>query len=372
MKNEALEKFTQEKRSELIASIAYSAVEKLFASTKDASEKDSGGFKVVVSTADQDRQGEVVDQKGWDLTFYKANPIVLWGHDYQSLPIGMCTSIEVKDGKLVAEGKFAPADANPFAQQVRKLYDLGMINTTSVGFIPKEFSGEKEGVISKSELLEFSFVPVPANPYALRVNQIIELGIDVAMLKTKGLQVLEVKEVEVKEKEVVPVEEKGEVADKLEEIRQFKYIKYRPVCDTLDAFCSVYFSENTPTDDFGKLLGETADILKMIATSGGTETEEKTIKEQTEKLLAGSKSVGADIKSALELIMKHTHIALGHQAEGKKDSVGEVVETGSKSSEASKKEINAFVDSRELLRSIDRSVEAVLKRFNEAARSQQK
>lgn len=183
-----LKKLTEETKIALIKSITSDSCTDLIAKTKSSNDGDSGSFRVIISTADVDRQGESVDQTGWDLSFYKSNPIVLWAHDYGSLPIGMCTKIEVDAGKLIAEGKFAPEEANPFAQKVRKLYDLGMINTTSVGFIPKEFNMEKDGVISKSELLEFSFVPVPANPFALRLDQIKELGLDLEMLKTKGME----------------------------------------------------------------------------------------------------------------------------------------------------------------------------------------
>lgn len=151
-----------------------------------AAGEDSGTFEVVISTADQDRGGDVVDQNGWDLTFFKMNPVVLWAHDYYALPIGACDSIEVKDGKLVAIGKFAPAEANPFAQQVRKLYDLKIVRTTSVGFIPLEIDGQN---IKKSELLEFSFVPVPMNPHALSLRQVKEMAIDMDMLKMKGLEI---------------------------------------------------------------------------------------------------------------------------------------------------------------------------------------
>lgn len=151
--------------------------------TKETS--DSGSFEVVISTADLDRQGESIDQNGWDLTNYKTNPVVLWGHDYWSLPIGVADEIDVRDGKLVAKGRFAPAEANPFAQQVRRLYDLKIVRATSVGFIVKE---AQDKVITKAELLEFSFVPVPANPFSLSLMQVQKFGIDVAMLATKGLK----------------------------------------------------------------------------------------------------------------------------------------------------------------------------------------
>ncbi len=144
---------------------------------------DAGMFEVVISTADQDRQGEVIDQSGWDFTNYKNNPIVLWGHNYFDLPIGITDDIYTNDkGQTVAKGRFAPEDANPFAQQVRKLYDAKIVRTTSVGFIAREMEGN---VITKAELLEFSFVPVPANPMALSLAK--EFNLDAGELMTKGL-----------------------------------------------------------------------------------------------------------------------------------------------------------------------------------------
>ena len=155
---------------------------------KDAIEKtkaatDSGTFEVIISTADQDRQGEVIDQSGWDFTNYKNNPVVLWGHNYCELPIGVTDEIFTNDkGQTIAKGRFAPEEANPFAQQVRRLYDAKIVKTTSVGFIAREMEGN---VITKAELLEFSFVPVPANPMALSLAK--ELNLNASELMTKGL-----------------------------------------------------------------------------------------------------------------------------------------------------------------------------------------
>lgn len=395
--NETLKKLSEDTRTALISSIASKAVADLIASTKSAGSEDSGTFKVIVSTADVDRQGDSVNQAGWDLSFFKMNPVVLWAHDYAALPIGVCTSIEVKDGKLIAEGKFAPSDANPFAQQVRRLYDLGMVNTTSVGFIPKEFDNKKDGVISKSELLEFSFVPVPANAYALRLDQVKKLNIDIGMLVSKGINIKEDENAPViepkKEEEAAPAaaateeakpadqvtpapeEQKGVVAERLEEIKKMKWIKYRSVMDAFDAFVSVYFAEGTPTEDFGKLLLELAEILKSIAGSDGSEETEKGIDEKIAKILGGHASIREEYQKNIESIkslIDHTplhHFALGDvtSTAGDKNGKGEAVKQRSTNLE-SLKEVTNFVDAREVLRKIDFGVELVLEAFNKAAR----
>jgi hypothetical protein len=177
---------------------------------------ENGSFDVIISTEDTDRSGEIVKQNGWELANYKNNPIVLWGHDYYSLPIGVCTEtyITEKNGvpALGARGVFLSAEINPFAQQVRKLYEFGIGKgggvgcTTSVGFIPKEFDENARNTITKAELLEFSFVPIPANQgvgpaegRALTFEEARELKLDTAILIKKGLEFATVEEVEKKE-----------------------------------------------------------------------------------------------------------------------------------------------------------------------------
>lgn len=348
--NESLKQLSEETKKQLLDSIASKDYADFLINVKSDKAEDSGSFSVVISTSDVDRQGDIVKQDGWDLSFYKMNPIVLWAHDYSMLPIGIATSIDIKDGKLIAEGKFAPAEANPFAQQVRKLYDLGMINTTSVGFIPKEYDGQKSSkLISKAELLEFSFVPVPANPYALRLNQIKELGIDTEMLKTKGVEIKEVSEPVAN-----PVVEKGEVADELEERKNTKWMKYRPVYDLMDALACAYFDESTPAEDFSKLVGEAADILKAIASS--PETDQKAAIENIRK-------------TSSPLIIIASHVALGILAEGKQNNKEIVVVNERSNNSKALLEVNDFVGTRELLRSIDNSVGKVLENFNRSARN---
>ena len=177
---------------------------------------DNGTFDVIISTESTDRSGEIVKQNGWELQNYKNNPIVLWGHDYYSLPIGVCTEtyLTEKNGvpALAARGMFLSADINPFAQQVRKLYEFGIGKgegvgcTTSVGFIPKEFDENARNTITKAELLEFSFVPIPAQQdvgpaqgRALTFAEARELNLDTRALIKKGLEFVEEKKEEEKE-----------------------------------------------------------------------------------------------------------------------------------------------------------------------------
>lgn len=138
-------------------------------------DKETGAFDVIASTGDVDRDREVIDPKGWELGNYLKNPVILWAHNYGELPIGVAETIEHTENGLVIKGRFASEEANPKAQQVKRLYEEGIQKAVSVGFIPLERDPEDESTITKAELLELSFVPVPANPNAL------------ALAKAKGI-----------------------------------------------------------------------------------------------------------------------------------------------------------------------------------------
>jgi hypothetical protein len=176
-------------------------------------QQDNGTFDVIISTEDLDRTGEIVRQDGWDMGNYKNNPTVLWGHDYYAMPIGACletyTTTTFRGVPATgARGIFLSADINPFAQQIRKLYDFGLKQgagvgtTTSVGFIPKGFDPNNNTIIVQAELLEFSFVPVPANQGVgpaqarrLTSEEIVSLGLDVQGLRVKGItDIFEIKD----------------------------------------------------------------------------------------------------------------------------------------------------------------------------------
>ena len=97
-----------------------------------AGDEDSGTFKVIITSEVVDRDGEIIRLNGWNFDNFNKNPVVLRGHKYWDLPIAKATSLTIADGKVISTGIFAPADANPMGQQVRKLYEGGFINAVSV------------------------------------------------------------------------------------------------------------------------------------------------------------------------------------------------------------------------------------------------
>jgi uncharacterized protein len=131
-----------------------------------------------VSTDGVDRMGDVVEQEGWVLDGYKANPVVLWNHNYDQPPIGKCVDITIASGRMKAVTKFADT---AFGREVYNLYRGGFMSAFSVGFRPLEWEPIKSGRgmrYLKSELLEYSCVPVPANNEAtLALRQAIQRGL---------------------------------------------------------------------------------------------------------------------------------------------------------------------------------------------------
>jgi hypothetical protein len=191
-----MKKLTTDVVAEIVSRLAAPEVKELIEATKAADA--SGTFEVVITTENLDRYQEVIKLDGWELEHYRNNPVVLWGHDHNRI-IGVATSIDIVDGKMVAKGKFAPSEE---AQEKRRLYDLGFLRATSVGFIEKEREGN---LITKAELLEFSFVSVPANPYALSLA--MKSGVSVNEMVTKGILTIEEKEEEPETQETEPITE---------------------------------------------------------------------------------------------------------------------------------------------------------------------
>jgi hypothetical protein len=176
MNEEALKIFSADLAKELKAKLqgqeTADFIDKVKASGDDRT------FEVVMSTADEDRQGDSLDQSTWDFKYYDLNPVVLWAHNYSSFPIGIITDIEIQGEKTVATGKFAPEGVNPDADMACALYQLKILRAVSPGYIQND-DGTRE-------LLEMSFCPVPAGRNALSMRQVHTLGLSTRELITKG------------------------------------------------------------------------------------------------------------------------------------------------------------------------------------------
>lgn len=135
-----------------------------------------------VSTYEWDRTLEKFSPGAWDLTNYKKNPIVLWGHDGSQPPIGRAVDIKEDENGLSAVTEFDTKSER--GAEIFGLYERGFLNAFSVGFIPKNHLMEHvpeqntKGVVwTEAELLEYSAVSIPANPGAVIGRDLAELAI---------------------------------------------------------------------------------------------------------------------------------------------------------------------------------------------------
>lgn len=128
----------------------------------------------VVSTDAIARDGAIIDQGGWDLAHYLRNPVVLWAHDDRSLPIGRTLETQRTDHELIQVHEFA---THPRAEEAWGAIRDGYVHATSVRWMPGETEvrvvGEGKAkrsvlVFTKGhQLLETSYVPIPADPGAI-------------------------------------------------------------------------------------------------------------------------------------------------------------------------------------------------------------
>ena len=137
----------------------------------DVKAGESGGLlEIAASVESEDRAGDLVVARGWDLDAYMRNPVVLWAHQHLLPPIARSISTRVEGDSLMATIEFA---GTPFAQEIKRLYLDGFMNGVSVGFRALETESRRAGngrrgtVFKRQELLEISAAPVPLHPLTL-------------------------------------------------------------------------------------------------------------------------------------------------------------------------------------------------------------
>lgn len=138
-----------------------------FAQRAEDDDSTDGPIRFIVATEGKKADGLDLRMDGLNLDRFRANPVVMYGHDYygrDSLPIGRAENLEVDGGRLMADTVFDLDDE--FAAKVDRKYRGGFLNAVSVGFDIRGIDPET-GVVNEWEMIEYSAVPIPLDPDAV-------------------------------------------------------------------------------------------------------------------------------------------------------------------------------------------------------------
>lgn len=197
---------------------------------RDDDEMPPRSVKAKISTETVDRTGEVLLAKGCDVGDYRKNPVVLWAHSWDRPPVGKNLWIKKTEGAVLALTQFADTE---FGNEVFELYRFGALKAFSVGFPmmgsecrePTAKERQREGwdkasrVYTRWSLVEYSAVPIPANPDALAEavgKAMRDGGVREETIRGMGLE--------------VPAQKTLAVVRKVHTIRQVKVIPSIRVC----------------------------------------------------------------------------------------------------------------------------------------------
>ncbi|MBN1489960.1 MAG: HK97 family phage prohead protease [Phycisphaerae bacterium] len=150
----------------------------IFAEIDKKGVDDSGRFSALANARTIDRDGEILEPRGVDLSSYRKNPVLMAMHKPRfesghSPVIGKVLEIAPTEEALPFRGEFSPVGLGP---EYRALYAGGFMNAFSVGFLRRDGRTEMQQVAGRSvsvrrvtswELVEISCVAVPSNREAL-------------------------------------------------------------------------------------------------------------------------------------------------------------------------------------------------------------
>jgi hypothetical protein len=125
----------------------------------DAKQLDEDGniYRFVISTANPDRDKDVIKVDGWRFENYNKNPVVLFGHNYRSLPVAAGSPPAVEGDKVLSNADFSATKSDAFAETVRQYVKAKVLRASSVGFDPLKwmYNEERRGYdFVEQELLE--------------------------------------------------------------------------------------------------------------------------------------------------------------------------------------------------------------------------
>lgn len=145
----------------------------------------------VISTQEEDYEGDVLISRGCRVENYRANPVVLFDHNLEKTipPIGLAE----EGGRLLLDIRGKEIESTcifhgktQLSNEMFELVDARIVRGASVGFMPIPGKYRKNGtrghVFDEWDLTEWSITPVGMNPGALRLH------LDAGRVKSLGLR----------------------------------------------------------------------------------------------------------------------------------------------------------------------------------------
>lgn len=140
------------------------------------------GKRILISDDSVNRYGFRLLTQGARLEHYLKNPVLLWDHNEQQLPIGRLDDLRIEGNSITAVPVFD--DKDEFSLKIKNKWEGGYLFACSVHFKPTAWSdapdmvfpGQTDLTVTDWELLEVSMVSVPGNHNAVKLSA-RELGI---------------------------------------------------------------------------------------------------------------------------------------------------------------------------------------------------
>jgi hypothetical protein len=127
--------------------------------------------EVVISSSSLNSYGFRVLTEGIDTRQFVRNPLLLWNHSRDILPIGRVENLRTEADKLIGTVLFD--DSDDFARQIKAKFEKGFLRMISAGLEVLETSrefllpGQRRATVVKSKLIEVSITDIGANDDAL-------------------------------------------------------------------------------------------------------------------------------------------------------------------------------------------------------------
>ena len=133
-------------------------------------------LKFVCSTSEADFIGDRIYMKGINFDRFLKNPVFIYNHRKDNLPLGKFLKLEVLNDKLIGEIEFwiNPNDTSEWSEHdknvksIYEMYTLGFMNSVSISTFDKEYTPNSYGGtdILECDLIEISAVVIPMNENA--------------------------------------------------------------------------------------------------------------------------------------------------------------------------------------------------------------